>query len=57
MRSALAVALHDDDLERAGVATFVEVLAYRASDTPHAIAFRMLGDDGHERGSLTYHEL
>ena len=57
MRSAPAVALHDDDLVRAGVSTFVEVLAYRASDTPHAIAFRMLGDDGSERGSLTYHEL
>lgn len=46
-----------DDALNAGVESFVDVLDYRAAQTPESIVFRMLGDDGAERGVLTFASL
>ncbi len=46
-----------DDALNVGVESFMDVLDYRAEQMPDSIVFRMLGDDGAERGVLTFASL
>ncbi len=54
MISSASSRLRPDDVRAAGLQTFGEVLDYRAATSPEVVAFRMLGSDGVERGSLTF---
>ena len=49
--------LRPDDADSACPASFVDVLEYRVASSPTRVVFRLLGDDGVERDSLTFEML